>query len=113
VNGKFLFVTADNAYVLNEAKSEYYKAIAISPHFSYPYTNLIKIALFNKSEVEIQAVLDKVKSNFSEEYYLTQAFYSYYYFGDSEKAKKFGLELINKYPNNSSDASVLMLNLPY
>ncbi len=95
----------------NEAKDEYYKAIAISPSFFYPYANLIRLALFDKDETELQSVLDKIKSNFNEEYYLTQAFYSYYYLGDGVKVKFFGQELIKKYSNNSSEIGILMLNL--
>lgn len=94
----------------SEAKDEYYKAIAISPSFSYPYSNLIRLALFDKDKTELQTVLDKIKSNFNEEYYLTQAFYSYYYLGDGVKAKNFGLELVNKYPENE-EIGVLMLNI--
>jgi tetratricopeptide (TPR) repeat protein len=95
---------------MNEAETEYYKAINISPEFSLPYTNLIKLAILTKDEVKLQTVLAKMKVNLPEEYYLNQAFYSYYYFGDGAKAKEIGLELIDKYPNNSSEVGLLMLN---
>jgi len=96
---------------MNEAEAEYYKALKIDPGFSLPYTNLIKLAILTKDEVKLQTVLAKMKVNFSEEYYLNQAFYSYYYFGDDAKAKEIGLKLIDKYPSNSSEVGLLMLNI--
>jgi hypothetical protein len=33
---------------------------------------------------------------------------SYYYLGDKNKAKAFGLELLNKYPNNREVGLVLL-----
>ena len=95
----------------SEAELEYYKAINKSPEFSLPYTNLIKLAILNKDEVKLQAVLDKLRANVPEEYYLNQAFYSYYYFGDSIKAKDVGLEFVKKYPVNSGEIGLLMLNI--
>jgi len=95
---------------LKEAEVEYYKAINISPQFYLPYINLTKLALITKDEKKLQLVLEKMKTNFSEENYLTQAFYSYYYFGDGDKARTFGLALTNKYPDNDQ-VSLLMLNI--
>ena len=96
---------------LTEAETEYYKSIAISPGFSLPYINLIKLAVLTKDEAKLQLVLDKFKANFDEEYYLTQAFYSYYSFGDGARAKKIGQELTQKYPTNSNEVGLLMLSI--
>lgn len=93
---------------IKEAEEEYYKAIQISPTFSLPYLNLIRIAIVKKDEPALVKVLSEIKANFKEEYYLQQAFYSYYYLGNKVKAKDFGLELINKYPNNR-DVGLLLL----
>lgn len=93
---------------LSEAELEYYKAIEISPTFQFPYTNLLNIALSQRDTTKIETVLSKIKENFSEEYYLSQSFYVYYYLGDSLKARQIGLELVKKYPNNE-DVSLLML----
>jgi tetratricopeptide (TPR) repeat protein len=95
---------------IKEAEEEYYKAIKISPEFSLPYINLIKISLAQKDEIKLGKTLSKLKENFSEEYYLSQAFYSYYYFGDGAKARQIGLELVKKYPKNE-EVSLLMLNI--
>lgn len=95
----------------DEAETEYYKATNITPDFSLPYLNLLKIAILSKDETKLQTVLAKIKVNFSEEYYLNQAFYSYYYLENGVKAKSFGLELTKKYPNSSSEVGLLMLNI--
>lgn len=97
---------------LSEAEEEYYKAIAISPSFSLPYTNLIRLAVASQDEIKLNSALSKIKANFSEEYYLQQAFYAYYYLGNKQQARLFGLELINSYPNNS-EVGVLMLNVSF
>jgi hypothetical protein len=93
---------------IEEAKSEYYKAINISPTFSLPYLNLIRIAVVKKDPNDLEQVLLKIKANFTEEYYLQQAFYGYYYLGDKDKAKTFGLELINKYSDNPEVGLMLL-----
>jgi len=95
---------------LKEAEEEYYKAIKISPSFSLPYLNLLKLAVLDKNETKLQEILLKIKANFSEEYYLNQAFYSYYYLGDAAQAKDYGRQLIDKYPDNSN-VGLLMLNI--
>jgi len=92
------------------AETEYYNSIKIDPGFSWPYLNLIKIAIFTKDEIKLNLVLDKIKLNFPEEYYLNQAFYAYYYFGDAPKAREIGLELSKKYPKND-EIGVLLLNI--
>lgn len=96
---------------LDEAEAEYYKSIKISPSFTLPYINLLNLSLFEKNEQKLEIVLTQIKKNFSEEYYLTQAFYSYYSFGDEVKAREIGLELIKKYPNNSGEVGFLMLSI--
>jgi protein O-mannosyl-transferase len=96
---------------LEEAEKEYYKSINISPGFSLPYINLIKISIFTKDEIKLKTALILLKANFTEEYYLNQAFYGYYSFGDGAKARVIGQELIKKYPNDSDEVSLLMLNI--
>jgi len=93
---------------IKEAEVEYYKAIDISPEFSLPYINLIKIAILSKDETKLQTILAKLKSNFSEDYYLTQAFYAYYSLGNYDRARDIGLEFINKYPDNNQIGLMLL-----
>lgn len=95
---------------LKEAEKEYYKAIKISPSFSLPYLNLLKLAILDQNKTKLQDILLKIKANFSEEYYLNQAFYSYYYLGDVAQTKYYGRQLTDKYPNDS-DVGLLMLNI--
>ena len=95
---------------LKEAEKEYYKAIKISPSFSLPYLNLLKLAILDQNKAKLQDILLKIKANFSEEYYLNQAFYSYYYLGDVAQTKYYGWQLTDKYPNDS-DVGLLMLNI--
>lgn len=94
---------------MDEAEKEYYKSIEIDPGFSLPYINLIKIAIIRKDVVALESVLRQIRANFTEEYYLQQAFYSYYYIGRKDQAKKIGLELLNKYKNNSDIGLELLI----
>lgn len=96
---------------IKEAEEEYYQAIQISPTFYLPYLNLIKIAIVEKNANALDEVLLKIKANFTEEYYLQQAFYSYFYLQDYSKAKSFGLEFVKKYPRSNPDLGLLLLTL--
>ena len=93
-----------------EAEIEYYRTIEMSPQFSFPYNNLLRLATMKKDEVKLKKVLDKLKNNFEEEYYLEQAFYAYYSLDKKEKALEIGRELLQKYPKRT-DIGLIMLNI--
>lgn len=93
-----------------EAEIEYYRTIEMSPQFSFPYNNLLRLAIVKQDETKLKKTLEKMKENFAQEYYLEQAFYAYYSLGKKEKASEIGRELLQKYPNRT-DVGLIMLNI--
>lgn len=93
-----------------EAEIEYYRTIEMSPQFSFPYNNLLQLAIIKRDETKLKKVLERIKDNFTEEHYLEQSFYAYYSLKNTEKALEFGRELLRKYPNKI-DVGLIMLNI--
>ncbi len=93
-----------------EAEIEYYRTIEMSPQFSFPYNNLLQLAIIKQDESKLKKALEKLRENFEEEYYLEQAFYSYYSLNKKERALEIGRELLQKYPNRT-DIGLIMLNI--
>jgi len=94
---------------MEEAVEEYYRAITISPTFSLPYNNLVRLAIYSKDLPALEKVISVIKENFSEDYYLKQAFFAYYYLGEYDEAKKYGSEYISRYVDQDN-IGLLMLN---
>jgi tetratricopeptide (TPR) repeat protein len=91
-----------------EAETEYYKSINISPGFSLAYSRLVMLAIKDKDESKISAVLDKIKENFPESYYLNTAFEIYYYQGNYQEARTIGQEIMAKYPEDEKVGLMLL-----
>lgn len=94
----------------DEARDYYYKAIDISPQFQAPYTNLLNLDMLANNSEGLEKTLTMMSKNFSEKYSLTQAFYVYYYLGDTQKAQDIGARIVNKYPEETN-ISVMLLGI--
>jgi len=92
------------------AKEEYYRALDIDPGFLIPYVGLLRLAILEQDHVSLEKILAKTAENFSKEFYLQQAFYAYYGFGDFEKARAVGREFVGLYPEADSNISLWLLN---
>jgi len=68
------------------------------------------LAILEQDHVSLEKILAKTAENFSKEFYLQQAFYAYYGFGDFEKARAVGREFVGLYPEADSNISLWLLN---
>ena len=95
---------------IDEAAAQYYQAIDISPTFSFPYNNLVGLALSRNDLPALEKVLARIKDNFSEEYYLKQSFFAYYYMKEYDKARDYGRQYISLFPDEDG-IGMLMLGM--
>lgn len=95
---------------INEAKKEYQKAIKISPSFSYPYINLLKIYIEENKKEESLVLLKKLEENVPFEYYFDSALPIFLNFKEFDKAIEISEKMFKKYPNNM-EIGLLLLKL--